>query len=92
MAKKPKTKVHTYNGRPTSVLSGRVSHCISGYRRVPWLRKSSTVKKWQNDRRADYYKIILDCVQKLIKNKSEKEVGKGSNFKMYHHHIWPLYH
>jgi hypothetical protein len=43
MAEKPKTQVHTDNGLPPSVLSGRVSHSSSGDRRVPWLRKSSMV-------------------------------------------------
>jgi hypothetical protein len=46
-----------------------VSHSSSGDRRVPWLRKSSTVWIWQHDKRADDYKIILNCVRKLMKNK-----------------------
>ena len=36
---------------------------------------------WQNDKWTDYYKIILNFVRKLMKNKSEKEAGKGPNFK-----------
>jgi hypothetical protein len=49
MAEKPKTEVHTDNELPPSVLSGRVSHSSSGDRRVPWLRKSLMVWKWQHD-------------------------------------------
>jgi hypothetical protein len=32
-------------------------------------------------KRADDYKIILICVRKWMKNKSEKEAWKGPNFK-----------
>jgi hypothetical protein len=32
---------------------------------------------WQHDRRTDDYKIILNCVRILMKNKSEKEAVKG---------------
>ncbi len=68
----PKAEVHTNNGLPRSVLSGRVSHTSSGDGRVPQLRTSSMVWIWQHDKRADYYKIILNCVRKLMKYKSEK--------------------
>jgi hypothetical protein len=56
----------------------RCSSC--GDRRVPQLRKSSTVRIWQHDKGTDDYKIILNCVRKWMKNKSEKEAGKGPNF------------
>jgi hypothetical protein len=36
---------------------------------------------WQHDKRTDDYKIILNCVRNLMKNKSEKEAGKGKSFK-----------
>ncbi len=36
---------------------------------------------WQHDKRTDDYKIMLNCVNKLMKNKSEKEAGKGQNLK-----------
>jgi hypothetical protein len=74
------TKVHTDNGIPPSVLSGRVSHSSSGDRRVPWLRKYSTVWIWQHGKRTDDYKIRLNCLRKLMKNKSEKGAGKGPSF------------
>ncbi len=35
---------------------------------------------WQYDKRTDDYKIILNCVRKLMKTKSEKEAGKGPRF------------
>ncbi len=35
---------------------------------------------WQHDKRTDDYKIILNCARKLMKNKSEKEAGKGQIF------------
>jgi len=63
------------------VLSCRESHSISGDKRVPKMRKSSMVWIWQHHKRTDDYKIILKCVRKLIKNKFEKEIGKGSKFK-----------
>jgi hypothetical protein len=78
MVEKPETEVHTDNGLPPSVLSGRVS--CSEDRRVPRLRKSSTVWIWWHDKRTDDYKKILNSVRKLIKNKSEKEAGKGPSF------------
>jgi hypothetical protein len=56
-----------------------VSHSSSGYRRVPLLRKSSTVWIWQHDKRADDNKMVLNCARKLLKNELEKEVGKCSN-------------
>ncbi len=34
---------------------------------------------WEHDNRTDDYKIILNCVLKLVKNKLEKMAGKGSN-------------
>jgi hypothetical protein len=37
---------------------------------------------WQHDKRTDGSKIILNCVRKLMKNKSEKEAGKGPDLKM----------
>ncbi len=77
MVEEPKTEVHTNNRLPPSVLSGRVSHSCSGDRRVPWLWISSMVWIWQHDKRIDDYKIKLNCVRKLMKNKSEKDVGKG---------------
>jgi len=36
---------------------------------------------WQHDKRTDDYKIILNCVRKFMKNKSEKESEKGPSFK-----------
>jgi hypothetical protein len=36
---------------------------------------------WQHDKRTDDYKIILNCVRKLMKYKSEKVAGKGPSFK-----------
>ncbi len=66
------------------MLSGRVSRSSSGDKRVPWLDKSSTVWIWQHDKRTDDYKIILNCVRKLIKNKLEKEGGNGPSFKKTH--------
>jgi hypothetical protein len=36
---------------------------------------------WQHDKRTDDYKIILNCVRNLMKNKSEKEARKGPSFK-----------
>jgi hypothetical protein len=80
MVEKPKTEVLTDNGLPPSVLSCRVSNSSSGDRRVPWLRKSSMVWIWQHDKRTHDYKIILNCLRKLMKNKSEKVAGKGPNF------------
>jgi len=65
MVEKPKTEVHTDNGLPPSVLSGRVSCSSSGDRRVPWLRKSSMVWIWQHDKRTDDYKIILNLCKKI---------------------------
>ncbi len=44
------------------------------------MKKSSTVWIWQRDKMTDEYKIILNCVRKLIKNKPEKEARKGTNF------------
>ncbi len=41
------------------------------------MSKSRTVWIWQPDKRTDDYKIILNCVRKLTKHKSEKEAGKG---------------
>ncbi len=81
MVKNPKTEVHTDNGLPPSALSGRVSCSSSGDRRVRWLRKSTMVWIWQDDKRTDDYKIILNCVRKLMKHKSEKEGGKGLSLK-----------
>jgi len=66
---------------PPSVLSGRVSHSSSGDRRIPWFMKSSMVLIWQHDKRTDDYKIILNCVRKMMKNKAEKEAGKGPSLK-----------
>jgi hypothetical protein len=37
---------------------------------------------WQHEKRIDDYQIILNCVRKLIKNKSEKDSGKGTNSKL----------
>ncbi len=56
-----------------SVLSGRVSHSSSEDRRIPWFMKSSMVLIWQHDKRTDDYKIILNCLRKMMKNKTEKE-------------------
>ena len=82
MVEKPKTEVHTDNGLPPSVLSGRVSRSSSGDRRVLWLTKSSMVWKWQHDKRTDDYKIMLNCVEKLMKNKNEKKrLGRSQTFK-----------
>jgi hypothetical protein len=49
-----------------------VSHSSSGDRRVPCLRKSSTVWIWQHDRRTDDYKIILNLRKKIDKNRPGK--------------------
>ncbi len=81
MVEKPKTEVPTDNGLPPTVLYGRVSRSISGDRRVPQLRNSSMVWIWQHDKRTDDHKIILNCVRKLMKNRSENEAGKGPSFK-----------
>jgi len=35
----------------------------------------------QHDKRSDDYKIILNCVRKLMKNKSEKEARSAKLFK-----------
>jgi hypothetical protein len=37
---------------------------------------------WQHDKRSrtDDYKIILNFVRKMMKNKSEKEAAKGPSF------------
>jgi hypothetical protein len=35
---------------------------------------------WQHDKRSDDYKIILNCVIKLLKNKSEKEARRPKLF------------
>ncbi len=61
--------LHTANGLPPSVLSGRVSCSSSGDRRVTYLRKSSMVQMWQYDKRIDDNKIILNCVRKFMRNK-----------------------
>jgi hypothetical protein len=66
MVEKPKTEVHTANGLPPFVLSGRVSHSSSGYRRVPLLRKSSIGWIWQHDKRTDDYKIIFNLCKKCF--------------------------
>jgi hypothetical protein len=63
------------------VHSGRVSCSSSGDRRFLQLRKSSTVQIWQHDKSTDDYKIILNCVRKLMEYKGEKEAGNGPNFK-----------
>jgi hypothetical protein len=65
MIEKPKTEVHTDIGLVSSVLSDRESHSSSGDRRVPWLRKSSTVWIFQHDKRTDDYKIILNLRKKI---------------------------
>ncbi len=65
MVKKPQTEVHTDNGLPPSVLSGRVCHSSSGDRRVPWLSKSSMVWIWQYYNRTDDCKIILNMCKKI---------------------------
>jgi hypothetical protein len=38
---------------------------------------------WQQDKRTGDYKIILNCVRKLMKNKKneKKRVGKAQTFK-----------
>jgi hypothetical protein len=35
---------------------------------------------WQHGKRTDNYKIILNCVRKLMKNKRENMLRKGPNF------------
>ncbi len=35
---------------------------------------------WQHDKRTDDYKIILNCVRKLMKNKSKIRSGKAQTF------------
>ncbi len=65
MVKKPKTEAHTDNILPPSVLSGRVSHSISGDRRVPWLSKSSMVWIRQHDKTTDDYKMMLNVCKKI---------------------------
>ncbi len=42
--------------------------------------RKSTVWIWQYGKRKDDYKVILNYVRKLMKNKLEKEAGKGPNF------------
>jgi hypothetical protein len=37
---------------------------------------------WQHDERTHNYKIILNCVRKLMKNKLYKEARKGASFKI----------
>jgi len=44
------------------------------------LWKLSRVWIWQHEKRTDDYKIILNCVRKLIK-KREKAVKKGPHLK-----------
>jgi hypothetical protein len=39
------------------------------------------VWKLQNDKRTDDNKVILNCERILMKNKEQKEAGKGPNFK-----------
>jgi hypothetical protein len=75
MFEKPKTEVHTTNGFPSSVLSGRVSRSSSGDRKVPYLKKSSMVWIWQHDKRTDDYKIIL-C-KKIDEKIIKKRLGKA---------------
>ena len=59
------------------MLTGKVGHSSSRDRRVPQSRKSSMVWIWQHDKRTDDdNKIILNCVRKLMKNKSEKEARR----------------
>jgi hypothetical protein len=44
---------------------------------------------WQHDKRIDDYKVILNCVRKLMKNYEKKEDGKGPNFlKAILHMVW----
>jgi hypothetical protein len=69
MAEKHKTEVHTDNGLSPSVLLGRLSHPVSGDRRVPQLRKSLKVWIWLYGKRTDVNKKILNCMSKLVKNK-----------------------
>ena len=76
MVKKPKTEVHTENGLPPSVLSGRVRHSSSRDKRVPQSRKLSMVWIWQHVKMTDDSGIILN----FEKEKYQKEVGKGPNF------------
>jgi hypothetical protein len=79
VAEKLKTKVHTDNWLPPSVLSCRLNHSSSVDRRVPDSRKSSTVWIRQHDKVKYHNKKILHCVRKLIKN-WDKEAWKGLNF------------
>jgi hypothetical protein len=62
------------------VLSGRVRHSSSGDRRVPWLRKSSMARTRQHDKKTNDYKIILNCVRKLMKTNQKKRLGKAKTF------------
>jgi hypothetical protein len=39
------------------------------------------VRICQHGKRTDDYKIILNCVTKLMKNNMNKEAGKGPNLK-----------
>jgi hypothetical protein len=80
MVEKLTTEVHADNRLPPSVPSGRVSCSSSGDKKVPHLRKSSTVWIWQHDKRTDDCKIILNCVRKLMKIKSDKDARKDPNF------------
>ncbi len=43
---------------------------------------------WQHDKRTDDDKIILNCVRKLTKNKSEKEAGKAQALKKLGHTLY----
>jgi hypothetical protein len=45
------------------------------------LRKSSTVWIWKHDKRMVEYKIMLNCVRKLMKNYIRKRGPKGLIFK-----------
>jgi len=65
--------VHTDNGLPPSVHSGRVSYSSSVNMIVPQLRKSAMVWIWQHDKRTDDYKIILNNVIKLMKGLNLKK-------------------
>jgi hypothetical protein len=78
MIEKPKTEVNTDNRLPHSLLSGKVSHSSFRDRRALQSRNSLTMWIWQYEKRTDDNKI-LNCVRKLMKNKLEKEVGKGPN-------------
>jgi hypothetical protein len=69
---KPKTEVHSFSLVELVILALEMG--------VTYLRKSSMVWIWQHDKMRVDYKIILNYARKWMKNKSEKETGKGDTW------------